>query len=70
MGDSQTRDVAARLHSASIRLLRTLRRERLASPRAPLGRAVGRVGELALGSPYRANTLEEYLAAAGASPWR
>src|SRR5688572_16876958 len=27
MGDGQTRDVAARLHSASIRLLRTLRRE-------------------------------------------
>jgi DNA-binding MarR family transcriptional regulator len=27
VGDGQTRDVAARLHSASIRLLRTLRRE-------------------------------------------
>jgi DNA-binding MarR family transcriptional regulator len=27
MGESETRDVAARLHSASIRLLRTLRRE-------------------------------------------
>jgi hypothetical protein len=50
--------------------LRTLRREGLPSPRAPLGRTVVRVGELALGSPYRANTLEEYLAAAGASPLR
>jgi len=50
--------------------LRTLRREGLASPRAPLGRTVARVGELALGSPYRANTLEEYLAGAGASPLR
>jgi hypothetical protein len=29
---------------------------------------VARVGELALGSPYRPNTLEEYLAAPGASP--
>jgi DNA-binding MarR family transcriptional regulator len=27
MGEGETRDVAARLHSASIRLLRTLRRE-------------------------------------------
>ncbi|MBV9108077.1 MAG: DUF1460 domain-containing protein [Gemmatimonadetes bacterium] len=48
--------------------LRTLRREGLATPRAPLGRAVARVGELALGSPYRAHTLEEYLAAADATP--
>jgi hypothetical protein len=48
--------------------LRTLRRDGLASARAPLGRAVARVGELALGSPYRPNTLEEYLAAASASP--
>jgi hypothetical protein len=50
--------------------LRALRRDGLASARAPLGRAVARVGELALGSPYRAHTLEEYLAAAGASPAR
>jgi len=50
--------------------LRALRRDVPASRRAPLGRAVARVGELALGSPYRANTLEEYLAAAGASPLR
>jgi hypothetical protein len=48
--------------------LRTLRREGLARPRAPLGRAVARVGELALESPYRAHTLEEYLAEPGASP--
>jgi hypothetical protein len=48
--------------------LRALRREGLASPRAPMGRAAARVGELALGSPYRAGTLEEYLAAPAASP--
>jgi hypothetical protein len=42
--------------------LATLRRERL-----PLGRAIARVGQLAQGTPYRANTLEEYLAA-GAAP--
>jgi hypothetical protein len=45
--------------------LRTLRREGLAPPRAPLGRAIARVGELAQGTPYRGNTLEEYLAAGG-----
>ncbi|HYH82167.1 MAG TPA: N-acetylmuramoyl-L-alanine amidase-like domain-containing protein [Longimicrobium sp.] len=45
--------------------LRTLRRERVAGARAPLGRAVARVGELALGTPYRANTLEEYIVAGG-----
>lgn len=50
--------------------LRTLRRDGLASARAPLGQAVARVGELAVGAPYRANTLDEYLAAAGASPLR
>ena len=50
--------------------LRALRRGGLATPRAPMGRAVARVGELALGSPYRAYTLEEYLAAPGASPLR
>ena len=49
--------------------LRALRRGGLATPRAPMGRAVARVGELALGSPYKAYTLEEYLAAPGASPW-
>jgi hypothetical protein len=50
--------------------LRTLRREHLASPAAPMGRVVARVGEMALGSPYRAYTLEEYLAEPGASPAR
>ncbi|HKH92630.1 MAG TPA: N-acetylmuramoyl-L-alanine amidase-like domain-containing protein [Gemmatimonadaceae bacterium] len=43
-----------------------LRSERLASTRVPLGRAAARVGELALGTPYEANTLEAYLRA-GAS---
>lgn len=42
--------------------LATLRRERL-----PLNRAIARVGELAVGTPYRAHTLEEYLAG-GAAP--
>jgi hypothetical protein len=44
--------------------LRTLRREGLPS-RGGLGRAIGRVGELALDTPYRAHTLEEYLVAGG-----
>jgi len=44
--------------------LRTLRREGLPA-RGGLGRAIARVGELALGTPYRANTLEEYLVAGG-----
>jgi len=45
--------------------LRTLRREGLPR-RGGLGRAVARVGELALDTPYRAHTLEEYLVAGGA----
>lgn len=45
--------------------LRTLRAEGLADPAAPLGPAVARVGELALGAPYAANTLEAYLADGG-----
>jgi hypothetical protein len=45
--------------------LRTLRTEGLADRAAPLGPAVARVGELALGSPYAANTLEAYLGAGG-----
>lgn len=40
--------------------LRTLRAEGLADA-APFGRAVARVGELALGTPYAAGTLEQYL---------
>ena len=45
--------------------LRTLRAEGLADAAAPLGPAVARVGELALGAPYAANTLEAYLAEGG-----
>jgi hypothetical protein len=41
--------------------LRTLRAEGLADASVPLGRAVARVGELALGAPYAAATLEQYL---------
>ena len=46
-----------------------LRTERLADPKIPLGRAAARVGELAIGTPYVAYTLEEYLKAGG-SPSR
>jgi hypothetical protein len=45
--------------------LRTLRAERLGDANIPLGRAVARVGELALGAPYAAATLEHYLADGG-----
>ena len=45
--------------------LRTLRVEGLAEPAVPLGRAVARVGELALGAPYAAYTLEQYLVDGG-----
>lgn len=45
--------------------LRTLRAEGVADPSVPLGRAVARVGELALGAPYAAFTLEQYLAEGG-----
>ena len=45
--------------------LRTLRTEGLADAAAPLGRAVARVGELSLGAPYAAATLEHYLADGG-----
>lgn len=43
--------------------LRTLRSEGVDA--APFGRAVARVGELALGAPYAAATLEHYLADGG-----
>jgi hypothetical protein len=43
----------------------TLRAERLAQPDIPVGRAATRVGELAVGTPYVAFTLEEYLRAGG-----
>ncbi|HEU0299302.1 MAG TPA: N-acetylmuramoyl-L-alanine amidase-like domain-containing protein [Longimicrobium sp.] len=45
--------------------LRTLRDEGLADPAVPLGRAVARVGELTLGAPYAAYTLEQYLVDGG-----
>jgi Protein of unknown function (DUF1460) len=45
--------------------LQTLRAEGLADPAAPPGPAVARVGELALGAPYAANTLEAYIVAGG-----
>jgi cell wall-associated NlpC family hydrolase len=45
--------------------LRTLRSEGFTDPRAPLGSAVARAGELALGTPYEAHTLERYLAEGG-----
>ena len=41
--------------------LRILRTEGLGDAGVPLGRAVARVGELALGAPYAAATLEQYL---------
>ena len=40
--------------------VRTLRAERLTTQRVPLGRAVARVGELSLGSPYVAGMLDAY----------
>lgn len=42
-----------------------LRTERSSDPRTPLGQAAARVGELAIGTPYVANTLEEYLKSGG-----
>ncbi len=50
--------------------VRVLRREGLVRWGAPLGRAVARVGELSLGSPYAAGTLDAYLSARGADPRR
>ena len=44
---------------------RALRAEGLAGDGIPLGRAAGRVGELAAGSPYEAFMLEAYLKAGG-----
>lgn len=43
----------------------TLRKENLTSATTPIGRAAARVGELAVGTPYVAFTLEEYLRAGG-----
>ncbi len=47
----------------------TVRREALAREDVPLGRSAVRVGELAVGTPYEAYTLEAYLRA-GRSPSR
>jgi len=53
MGEGETRDVAARLHSASIRLLRTLRREDdgsgLSAPRLSALSVVVFAGPVSLG---------------------
>lgn len=43
----------------------TLRTEGLARPDVPIGRSATRVGELAIGTPYEAYTLEAYLRAGG-----
>lgn len=51
------------------RWVATLRQEGMASRNIPLGRAAARVGELAIGTPYEAFTLEAYLRAGG-SPMR
>jgi hypothetical protein len=48
---------------------RALRAEGFDSAQAPFGSATIRVGELAIGTPYEAFTLEEYLRAGG-SPFR
>jgi hypothetical protein len=42
-----------------------LRSERLRSPSTPIGRAAARVGELAAGTPYEAQTLEAYIRRGG-----
>ncbi|HET6765566.1 MAG TPA: N-acetylmuramoyl-L-alanine amidase-like domain-containing protein, partial [Longimicrobiaceae bacterium] len=57
-------DDAARLR----RWVRTLRTEGLAHPGRPLGPAVARVGELAVGAPYAAGTLDAYVSAPGGDP--
>jgi hypothetical protein len=49
--------------------LQMLRAARLHAPATPLGSGVARTGELALGTPYEAYTLEAYLKAGG-SPAR
>jgi hypothetical protein len=47
-----------------------LRADGLGAANLPLGRAVARVGELALGTPYEAQTLEAYLKAGGSAQQR
>lgn len=65
IGEPAAADDEARLHA----WVRTLLEERMHLPETPLGRAATRVGELAIGTPYEAFTLEEYLRAGG-SPMR
>ena len=66
---AQTRPAAtaddARLHAWTA----TIRRDGLTRPSVPVGRSATRVGELAIGTPYEAYTLEAYLKAGG-SPSR
>lgn len=52
-------------HERLARWSGVLRNERLRPPHAPLGRAAIRVGELAAGTRYEAQTLESYLRAGG-----
>jgi len=51
-----------------VRWAGALHEERLADAKVPLGQAAARVGELAIGTPYVAYTLEEYLKAGGSLP--
>ena len=59
--DPSTDEDRARLTSWTAKL----RAEQLARPEVPAGRSATRVGELAVGTPYVAFTLEEYLRAGG-----
>jgi len=52
-------------HRRLIGWANSLRAENLTRPETPVGRAATRVGELAIGTPYVAFTLEEYLRAGG-----
>ncbi|MBV9772854.1 MAG: DUF1460 domain-containing protein, partial [Gemmatimonadetes bacterium] len=62
-GSAETAEDRARL----VRWVTTVRTEGLDRPDVAFGRAVARVGELALGTPYEASTLEAYLKG-GADP--
>ena len=70
IGSFGERDARALLDADQERLAAwsaSLRTERLADSKVPLGRAAARVGELAIGTPYVAYTLEEYLKAGGSA---
>ncbi len=70
IGSFGERDARALLDTDQERLAAwsaSLRTERLADSKVPLGRAAARVGELAIGTPYVAFTLEEYLKAGGSA---